>query len=318
MDRIIFYDTETTGFCPLNVYSPFNRILEISAQTVTPDGVPSSVLSSDVFDSVVNMGMMVPAQSSAIHHVTNDMVNAAETSEIVLGKFLEYLQYDKYANVYLVAHNNKGFDEIVLRREMHRVSGRWDTIPDNVVFIDTLVLFKRYYPNMKSYSLENLHKYFRGKPIQNAHRSGADVAALIDLSKQYLLHRPDWKLPADDMDCMLNVKYLGPWRCGLVYKHTGATSISGLRAKFNGPREFAAWLSTIGVKTVSQCMIITHQVFNLTLEEVYNVFPMLIDGCYDAVDVYTSVKHRADNGIVIPPTKRLYIQGQTLVRYKIN
>ena len=77
--------------------------------------------------------------------------------------------------VYLIAHNNDGFDRFFLRRmfknnpHMNAVSKKWR-------YIDTLLLAKIVLPNNKSYSLKTLCSYFN--LIEGTHRAEDDTRAL--------------------------------------------------------------------------------------------------------------------------------------------
>ena len=58
--RPIYYDTETTG-----IKAEKDRVIEIAAFDPVQDRT---------FEALVNPGMPIPAEASAVHHITDDMV----------------------------------------------------------------------------------------------------------------------------------------------------------------------------------------------------------------------------------------------------
>lgn len=96
MARIWVVDTETTGIDYEN-----DKIVEVGG--VLLDG--SEVIKT--YESLVNPGIPIPPTSSAIHHITDDMVADAPILDAAIQPFLEE-EFD-----FIVAHNAK-FDSAFL------------------------------------------------------------------------------------------------------------------------------------------------------------------------------------------------------------
>ena len=87
--EFVVFDTETTGLAPSK-----DRIVELAAIRFV-DGVPT-----EVFDTFINPEKEIPAEASAINHITNEMVANAPTISEVLPSFEAFV-----GNSPLVAHN---------------------------------------------------------------------------------------------------------------------------------------------------------------------------------------------------------------------
>lgn len=151
----IYYDTETTG-----IKADKDRIIEIAAYDPINDRT---------FESLVNPGMPIPPQATAVHHITDEMV--ADSPDFVeVGKqFVEFCD----GNVVLIAHNNDNFDIHFLRNEFSRSElefPQWQ-------FLDTLKWARRYRPDLPRHSLQFLREIY-GIEANNAHRALDDVIVL--------------------------------------------------------------------------------------------------------------------------------------------
>ncbi len=90
--RPIFYDTETTGVRPDK-----DRVIEIAA---------FDPVQNRTFEKLIDPGIPIPADATAIHHITNEMV-ADSPSFAQAGK--EFVEFCSGETV-LIAHNNDTFD----------------------------------------------------------------------------------------------------------------------------------------------------------------------------------------------------------------
>ena len=86
-------------------------------------------------------------------------------------KIIKFIESD-YGDKYLIAHNNDGFDKIILYNTLKKYD--YDCKNYNWLFIDTLLLAKKLLPNIKSYSLKNLCEHFNIK-VYGAHRALEDT-----------------------------------------------------------------------------------------------------------------------------------------------
>ena len=158
MTRLIFYDTETTGVRPAK-----DRVIETAAFAATLN---------KTFCSFVNPQVPIPAESSAICNITDDMVADAPLFKEVAEQFLEFCQGD----VILVAHNNDAFDKIFLQEEFKR-SGL--TLPE-FRYIDSLKWARKYRKDLPRHGLQYLREAY-GINANQAHRALDDVMVLAQI-----------------------------------------------------------------------------------------------------------------------------------------
>jgi DNA polymerase-3 subunit epsilon len=136
LDLVVF-DTETTGLLP----DEGDEIVQIAALRV----VGGEVLTTEPFDTYVNPNRPIPAASTAIHQVTEDMVKDAPLVRDALRSFHRYI--DGHA---LVAHNAP-FDMTFLRRRETQLGLRFD----NPV-IDTVLLSAVVFGQSQTHTLDAL------------------------------------------------------------------------------------------------------------------------------------------------------------------
>lgn len=153
--RPIFYDTETTGIRPDR-----DRIIEIAAF----DPVRGKTL-----ERLINPGISIPAEATAIHHITNEMVESAPGFHVIAQEFIEFCEGD----VVLIAHNNDAFDLHFLRHEFQRA----DAAMPQWKFLDSLKWARRYRRDLPRHTLQFLREMY-GIPSNNAHRALDDVVVL--------------------------------------------------------------------------------------------------------------------------------------------
>jgi DNA polymerase III subunit epsilon len=153
--RPIFYDTETTGLSPEK-----DRIIELAAY---------DPLRKKTFCELVNPERLIPDESIAITHITNEMVKEAPTFAEVGKRFLDFCQGD----VVLIAHNNDAFDMPFLAKEFERCFlslPKWPTV-------DSLKWARKYRPDLPKHSLQYLREVYE-IPGNQAHRALNDVVTL--------------------------------------------------------------------------------------------------------------------------------------------
>lgn len=151
----IYYDTETTGISPQR-----DRVIEIAAY---------DPINKREFVHLVNPGQPIPAEATAVHNITDEMVKDAKTWAEIGPLFAEFCAGDTV----LIAHNNDRFDIIFLQEEFKR---------NNLPFpefktLDTLVWARKYRPDLPRHSLQSLREVFCIE-ANNAHRAMDDVIIL--------------------------------------------------------------------------------------------------------------------------------------------
>lgn len=154
--RPIFYDTETTG-----LKAEKDRIIEIAAYDPVQDRS---------FVKLINPGVPIPSEVSAIHHITDKMVADAPGFDQIGKEFIEFCDGD----VILVAHNNDSFDVHFLRCEFERMQ---TVFPSTWRFVDSLKWARRYRPDLPRHTLQFLREIYKIE-ANNAHRALDDVIVL--------------------------------------------------------------------------------------------------------------------------------------------
>ena len=184
MSSVFVFDTETNGctFLP-SVYSDRHKIIQIAV---------THLASNASFQTLVQIDddIAIPTESSDIHGIRSEYLDQKPFFKIAFKKMLLFIddclenKLDTTPTVVLVAHNNHGFDEIVLKKEC---LANYVTIPKNFVFFDTLPLFKKLFPQRADlpyndrYNLNSIHLAVTGSTIFNAHNAFADVTALVTI-----------------------------------------------------------------------------------------------------------------------------------------
>ena len=161
---LIFFDLETTG---TNV--THDRIVEFSYIKVYPDGTEESK------SRRLNPEMPIPAESTAVHHITDEDVKDAPTFKQV-AKSLS----DIFADCDIAGFNSNKFDVPLLIEEFNR-AGMPFTI-EGRRFVDVQNIFHK----MEQRTLVAAYRFYCGKELEGAHSALADTRATLEVLKSQL------------------------------------------------------------------------------------------------------------------------------------
>lgn len=153
--RPIYYDTETTGIRPEK-----DRIVEIAA---------FDPFRNKTFTTLINPGIAIPEEATAIHGITNEMVKEAPSFAQASKDLIAFCEEE----VVLIAHNNDSFDKHFLIHEAKRHELSLPSWP----MIDSLKWARKYRPDLPRHSLQFLRQMY-GIAENQAHRALDDVIVL--------------------------------------------------------------------------------------------------------------------------------------------
>lgn len=152
--NFIAFDLETTGTRPAK-----DMIVELGAVRF------ENGCAVQHFGKLVDPGLPIPPEASAVNGITNDMVRGKPRIADVLGEFAGFC-----GNLPLVAHNAPfDFQFLLANVKLHRAPA-----PRGVV-LDTLPLARRLFPGLPNYRLGTLVRHFRF-PSGTFHRAEEDSA----------------------------------------------------------------------------------------------------------------------------------------------
>ena len=140
-DNITFvvYDTETTGFSPVN-----DRIVEIGAIKI------HGGVEIDRATWLINPERYIPYFVQDVHHISYDMVKDCPTFAQVYPEFVSFV-----GSAVLIAHNAP-FDNRFMAAEIERAGM---PMMKNAV-LDSLALFRRWHPELESHTVTALMEYY--------------------------------------------------------------------------------------------------------------------------------------------------------------
>lgn len=207
--RPIYYDTETTG-----LKSDKDRIIELAAYD--PERKKS-------FVHLIDPACPIPSASTAVCHITDEMVAGKPSFKDLAESFIEFCEGDTV----LIAHNNDNFDVHFLRAEFERA----EVIMPEWKFLDTLKWARRYRPDLPRHSLQFLREVY-GFEANNAHRALDDV---MMMEKIFLSMIDDLSID-QVMSLMSQKRTIARMPFG---KHQG-------KALDQIPKDYVSWLKSSG------------------------------------------------------------------------
>ena len=145
------------------------------------------------FECFVSPGISIPQEATAIHGITDDMVQSAPSFHTVMKEFTQFCD----GNVILVAHNGAFFDFVFLYHECRRAQV---SLPDHWQGLDSLIWARKYRKDLPKHSLQYLRQIYHIQE-NKAHRAldDAKMLAMIfslmtdDLSYEEIFNRGEGK-----------------------------------------------------------------------------------------------------------------------------
>lgn len=201
----VAFDTETTGLWAIS-----NKLVEIAAVKfrLTEDGY-------EEFQTLINPGRTIPREAAEVHGISDAMVSDAPLASAALRQFIEFCGTDSI----LIAHNAP-FDISFVGNELERAGM---ALPDNPV-LDTIDIFRQYFPGQTSYSLLSLSKFF-GLTQEQEHRGLSDahlVRRLFGIASQRLSNVSD----ISQLGAIATVVTMSDWRAEKAELPTAYSDLS--------------------------------------------------------------------------------------------
>ncbi len=175
-NEYIVLDIETTGLSFRT-----EKITEIGAWRVKDGKIV------DTLEYFVNPEIPIPQRIVELTGITDEMVETAETIDLVMPKFLEFI-----GNLKLVAHN-ADFDVGFLKYNAEILGLNMDN-----EYIDSLALSRQLFPEFKKHKLGILAEKF-GINVENAHRALDDVITLVKVFRM-MIEISKEKMKSGDID----------------------------------------------------------------------------------------------------------------------
>ena len=157
---MVFFDLETTG---TNISS--DRIVEISMVKVMPNG------EEIVKTRRINPEMPIPAEATAVHHITDEDVRNEPTFKQLAKSLREFIQGCDFCGF-----NSNRFDLPLLAEEFLRAGVDVDLFK-KAKYIDVQNIFHK----KEERTLVAAYRFYCGKELEAAHSAAADTMATYEV-----------------------------------------------------------------------------------------------------------------------------------------
>ena len=157
---LVVLDVETTG---LSVSK--DRIVQLAMIKIFADG-----REKEERCRIINPEMPIPAEASAVHGITDEMVKNEPTFSRVAKGIQAFLRDSD-----LATYNGNRFDIPLLIEEFHRVNLPLDMTGRRTVDV------QRIFHKMEPRNLSAAFKFYTGKKMDGAHDAGVDTRATLDV-----------------------------------------------------------------------------------------------------------------------------------------
>lgn len=156
---VVFLDFEATGTDPAR-----DRVVQVALVRLSPSGERRS------FEQLVHPEMPIPPESTAIHHITDEMVKDKPRFRDIAVKVQEFMAGADIGGFGVIR-----YDVPLLVAELRR-AGIWFDPSDRRI-VDALILYHRFEPR----NLSAAYRFYCGKTLEGAHDAKADAEASLDV-----------------------------------------------------------------------------------------------------------------------------------------
>lgn len=174
---IAFIDLETTGISITN-----DRIIEIAIVKILADG------SRQVKRKLINPGMPIPAGSTAVHGITDEMVKDAPSFKQVANECKQFMDHCDIGG-----YNSNRFDIPMLIEEFLRAGIEFST--EGRKFVDVQKIFHK----MEERTLSAAYKFYCQKILEGAHSAEADAQATYEILEAQVTRYPQMGATVDSI-----------------------------------------------------------------------------------------------------------------------
>ena len=161
---LVFFDLETTG---TNITT--DRIIELAYVKVFPNG------KTEEKDIYINPGMPIPPASTAVHHITDEMVADKPLFKDVARNIAKVFE-----GADIAGFNSNRFDVPLLIEELLRAGVNLDISKRK--FVDVQTIFHK----MEQRTLSAAYRFYCDKCLEDAHTAAADTFATYEVLKAQL------------------------------------------------------------------------------------------------------------------------------------
>lgn len=158
---LVIFDLETTG---VNLLS--DKIVEISVIKVSPGHEDTP----EVRTRRVNPEMPIPAEATAVHHITDEDVKDCPTFRQIARSLADFIR-----GCDIAGFNSTRFDIPMLDEEFQRAGVDFDF--HKARFIDVQTIFHKQEPR----NLTAAYRFYCGKELEGAHSASADTMATYEV-----------------------------------------------------------------------------------------------------------------------------------------
>ena len=166
---ICFIDLETTG---INVST--DKIVEIAIVKIMPDGT------KQVKRKLIHPEMPIPAATTAVHGITDEMVKEAPTFKQVANEIKQFIE-----GADLAGYNSNRFDIPMLNEEFLRAGISVD------IEARKLLDVQKVFHMMEQRTLTAAYKFYCNKQLEDAHTAEADATATWEVLEAQLEKYPN-------------------------------------------------------------------------------------------------------------------------------